>query len=75
MPVNLKESRGNMTYKFSNGSEIKTVVSAGNVRGKRSNFIGCMCYDTKTDVFVFVDLDLRKPFTRYIPEWLLKVGD
>lgn len=60
-----------MTLKFRNGSEIKTVVSAGNTKGERSNFIGCMCYDTETEDFVFVNLDLRKPFTRYIPEWVI----
>jgi hypothetical protein len=60
-----------VTLRFKNKSEIKTTVSAGNTRGERSNFIECMCYDTETDDFTMARIDLRKPFTRYIPEWVV----
>jgi hypothetical protein len=42
------------------------------IRGVRSNFISCECYDTQDEVWVFVeDLDMRKPLDRYIPVWIM----
>lgn len=63
-----------MNIKFKNESTIESYPSNDNHRGIRSNFISCMCYDTETDDFVFVeDLDMRKRPIRFIPEWLLRL--
>jgi hypothetical protein len=68
-----------MLFEFKNGSYIKQLTPQNteeNVRGLRSDFISCMCYDLETEQMVFLeDLDMRKPIDRYIPEWYLKVGD
>ena len=43
-----------------------------NIRGVRSNFISCVCYDTEDEIWVFVeDLDMRKPLDRYVPKWIM----
>lgn len=61
-----------MKYQCKNGNIIETLPSNNNVRSFRSNFISCVCYDIKAEEFVFVhDLDIRKPFDRFIPEWYL----
>ena len=37
------------------------------IRGNRSNLTITECYDTETGQWVWVELDLREPFGRYIP--------
>ena len=68
-----------MEIKFVSGSYVKQLTPQNTceaVRGLRSNFISCMCYDLETEQMVFVeDLDMRNPIERYIPEWYLKAGD
>lgn len=68
-----------MEIKFKNGSYIKTLTTQNTeetVRGLRSNFISCMCYDLETEEMVFVEsLDMRKPIERYVPAWYWKLGD
>lgn len=62
-----------MKIKFTNGSTIEAIKNNNtNIRGNRSNYISCNCYDLDNNEIVFVeDLDLRKPFTRFVPEWYL----
>ena len=43
---------------------------ASNVRGNRSKIIGSQCYDTETDQWVLMELDMTQPIDRYIPEWM-----
>jgi hypothetical protein len=61
-----------MKVLFKNKSKIETIDAPKSIRGVRSNFINCVCYDIQDDCWVFViDLDLRKPFDRFIPEWVV----
>lgn len=59
-----------MNIKLENGNEIESVHNEKITRGKRSKIIGCNCYDTKTDRWVFHELFMENPIDRYIPEWL-----
>lgn len=59
---------------MNNNFKDKKLPPNGNVRGIRSNFISCMCYDIKNDEFVFIhNLDMREPFIRFIPEMYLNL--
>lgn len=51
---------------------------SNNIKGNRCYFISCNCYDLENECWVFVeDLDIRKPFERFIPEFIWKkiMGD
>ena len=57
--------------RFNNGSNIKTIkTSINNIRGERSNFITCICYDVQDNEWILKTLDIRKSIDRYIPEWM-----
>jgi len=63
-----------MRIEFKNGSVIEASKSkTNNIRGNRSNIIGCSCYDIQEDILVFKYLDLSKPIDRYIPEILFEL--
>lgn len=60
-----------MNIKFENGNEINSIHTDNkNIRGNRSKIIGCNCYDTETDAWVFCELNMSKLIERYIPEWM-----
>jgi hypothetical protein len=42
------------------------------VRGNRSNLVITECYDTETKEWCTIELDLRDPITRYIPEYFMQ---
>lgn len=47
------------------------IPASQNVRGVRSNFITMSCYDLQNDEWEVIELDIRKPITRFVPEFLL----
>mgnify|MGYP000913818420 CR=1 FL=1 len=59
-----------MKIKFENGNEFESIHTDSSIRSKRSKIIGCNCYDTKTNTWVFHELFIENPIDRYIPEWL-----
>lgn len=59
---------------------IQIIGDTQNRRGNRAKLIGAQCYDTETDQWVFMELDITKPIDRYIPgylflEWLFTKDD
>ena len=66
-----------MKIKFANRNTIETIKNDNtNSKGNRSNYISCNCYDLDNNEIVFLEnLDLRKPFTRFVPEWYLIKGN
>jgi len=64
-----------MNIKFDNGSEIKSIHTNNNIRGERSHFYTCNCYDIETDTWIIKTIDMREPIERFIPEWCFMQGD
>jgi hypothetical protein len=55
-----------MKTEFKNGSSIRAKKSEDVVRGERSHYYECVCYDIENDIFVWKQLDWRKPINRFI---------
>ena len=42
-----------------------------NIRGNRSNLILTNCYNVETGKIEFVEINLREPINKYIPEYII----
>lgn len=64
-----------MELEFENGSSISSIKSENVIRGERSNFVTTICLDINTGEYVLKEIDLRKPYDRYIPTYFLETNN